>query len=107
MAEFLPKNLGEGQLPNSKTTLYTVPAGKTAIIRSILLVNTNASSRTVNIYANFSGTSRRIVPANYVLGGSAKMEDTSAVTLEAGDFIEGDASVAAQVDYIISGVQTA
>jgi hypothetical protein len=107
MAEFVPKNLGEGQLPNTKTTLYTVPDGKTAIIRSIVLVNSNTTTaRTVNLYVNFGAGSRRVIPPNSIMAASSKYEDVSALTLEAGDIIEGDADVAANVDYIISGVQS-
>lgn len=105
MAEFLPKALGDGQLPATKQTLYTVPVGKTAIIQSIVLVNTTGASKTVNIYVNLTGTSRRILPLNLAVMASAKVDDNTQVTLEAGDTIEGDCSVATSVDYVISGVQ--
>lgn len=105
MAEFLPKCLGDGQLPASKTTLYTVPAGKTAIINSIVLVNVAGASRTVNLYVNLSGVSRRILPQNLTLMAGAKIDDNTQITLEAGDLIEGDCSSATSVDYVISGVQ--
>jgi hypothetical protein len=107
MAEFLPKNLGEGRLPSPKGTLYTVPANKTVIVRSIILVNTHTTlSRTVNLYANFTGTSRHLIPIDSVIPPKGSLEFETPVTLEAGDLIEGDASAVTEVDYTISGVQT-
>ena len=104
MAEFLPKNLANGQLPNSKGTLYTVPTGNTSIAKSVVLVNTDSVERTVNLYVNFGTGSRRFIPKGLVLPAGAKFEDSSAITLEAGDFIEGDASAVSVIDFIVSGV---
>jgi hypothetical protein len=103
--EFIPKNLAEGQLPATKTTLYTVPALKTAIIQSICLVNVAGATRTVNIYYK-KGTSRRIIPQNLTLIAGAKVDDNTQITLDAGDQIEGDCSAATSVDFVISGVET-
>ncbi|GAG34514.1 unnamed protein product, partial [marine sediment metagenome] len=49
------------------------------------------------------GTSRRIVKA--VLGDEGWGEDEGETTLEAGDVIEGIASIASVVDYVISGIE--
>ncbi|TET16397.1 MAG: hypothetical protein E3J81_03170 [Dehalococcoidia bacterium] len=68
------KALADGQLAGSKATLYTTPASTTAIVKSITLVNTDSSARTVNLYVQRDGTnSRRIIPENLTLeanGGS-------------------------------------
>ena len=98
------KLLADGQLPNAKGTLYTVPASTTTIIKTITYVNTDSVTQDVNLYVN-NGTSRRIIPMNMELGIGylAVMDDE--LTLEAADLIEGDANTAAKVDYTISGIE--
>lgn len=89
-----------GQLPSSKGTLYTASA--TVIINSISLVNSDSVTRTVNLYIK-TGTSRRIIPVALSLAtGTAYIDDTVRC-LNNGDLIEGDASAASVVDYVISG----
>ena len=57
------KALADGQLAAAKGTLYTTPASTTTIVKSITLVNTDSSARTVNLYVQRDGTnSRRIIP---------------------------------------------
>ena len=101
-----PKSLADGQLAAAKATLYTVPASTETIITSIKLVNTDGSARTVNLYIKVSGgTSRRIIPKDMSLGAGYMCEEDQRFTLEAGDIIEGDASAATVVDYIIFGAE--
>ena len=101
------KNLGEGQLPDAKGTLYTVPAATQAIVREILCTNETAGDLTMNLYANFSGTSRRLTPVSVPIPASGQYKWRGVLTLETGDLVEGDASVATDVDYIISGAENA
>jgi len=103
---FTIKSLADGQLADAKATLYTVAASTQAIIKTITFVNTDDSARTVNLYIKVSeGTSRRIIPKNLSLGAAYCMVYDDELTLEAADIIEGDASVATKVDYIINGVE--
>lgn len=98
------KSLGDGQLASSKGTLYTVPASTSIILKSITLVNTDTSLRTVNLYVKPAAASRRIIPVDFELpAGQAQTFETE-VYLEAADLIEGDASVASKVDYVMSGI---
>jgi hypothetical protein len=100
------KNLYEGQLPDSKDTLYTVPADTSAIVVNITLVNTDSSARTVNLYYKKSGsTSRRIITKDLSLTAGVSHERKGRLTMGTGDEIEGDASVAAVVDVVISGLE--
>ena len=100
------KSLADGQLPNSKGTLYTVPAATQTIINRITLVNTNSSGETVNLYFKASGgTSRRIIPKNYTLAVDALFIMDDAITMEAADVIEGDTTTAAKVDFVVSGME--
>lgn len=100
-------SLADGQLPNAKGTLYTVPA-LTQVFLAGTLVNTDVSARTVNIYVKRSGsTSRRILPKDLSMAAGASVEfgrDGRPFALSAGDIVEGDASAATVVDYLIDGV---
>jgi hypothetical protein len=101
------KALANGQLASSKGTIYTVPGSTQTIVKSISLVNTDSVARTVNLYVNASGTSRRIIPKDLSLPAGATLEFDRVITLEAADIIEGDASAATVVDYVISGAENA
>jgi hypothetical protein len=105
MGAVTSKEMGDGQLPAVKGTLGTVPASKAWIVKSVTFVNTGAVTRTVNLYAKPSGSSsRRIIPKDLSLdAGDCYYETGLSVVLEAGGLIEGDASAAAEVDYMIGG----
>lgn len=94
-------------MPTSKTTVYTVPVGRSAILQNITCVNTGVTSVTVNITADFGSGSRNITPKNLTLPPGAKHEDAIGITLEAGDLLEVVAGASGQVDYILSGVEAA
>ncbi|MDQ1291034.1 MAG: hypothetical protein QG615_828 [Nitrospirota bacterium] len=99
------KSLAQGQLPNAKGTLYTA-AGQ-VIVRRINLVNTGAGINSVNVYKKTAaGTSKRIIPVALALdpGDQAICIEDDVMTLETGDLIEGDATNASEVDYVIDGV---
>jgi hypothetical protein len=99
------KNLGNGQLPSSTGDLYTVPAATTAWVKIITLVNTNTVAETVNLYyLKSGGTARRIVTMNYSLSAGYYLE-ASTISMGAGDKIQGDATDASKVDYVISGFE--
>lgn len=91
------------QLPNSKQTLYTVPASTIALVTSITLVNTGASLTCNLYYKRSGGTSRRIIPKDMTLTDKHACDEI--LTLRAGDVVEGDATTAAQVDYKINGAE--
>jgi len=101
------KALGDGQLPAAKGTLYTVPGATQAILRSVTLVNTDTVKRTVNLYVNRTGTSRRIIAVNQEIAAKSPTYVNVIVALEAGDLVEGDASAAVVVDYTLNGVENA
>ncbi len=61
------KQLADGQLPSSLGDLYT--SDSVDAITSIILVNTDSSARTVNLYLLPSGgTARRLIPKDLSLG---------------------------------------
>lgn len=96
--------LADGQLANSKGTIYTTPASTQVVVKNIILVNTDTSARTVNLYVKPGATSRRIIPKDLSLAAGAQFVMSDEITLEAADLIEGDASAATVVDYVINGI---
>ncbi|KKL68718.1 hypothetical protein LCGC14_2122170 [marine sediment metagenome] len=100
------KSLKDGQLPSSKTTLYTVPAATQTVINRIRLVNTNSTAETINLYFKASGgTSRRIIPEDYSLAAKALFVMDDVLTMEVSDVVEGDTTTVSKVDYVISGAE--
>ena len=98
------KTIGDGQLANTKGTLYTAPSSTQTIVKHITVVNTDSAARTFNLYFN-NGTSRQITAVDQSLAIGAIYEWDGTLTLEAGDLIEGVGEVASQLDYVISGVE--
>lgn len=100
------KVLADGQLGNAKATLYTVPALTKAYVKFFSVMNVSAGTENVTIYVNTSGTSRKIVYATLGVDEGARIVDKDeAITLEAGDLIEGFSSNATSVDYVITGAE--
>ncbi len=97
--------LADGRLPAATAALYTVPANAHALIKTITLTNTAAAIRTINLYMNTSGVNRRIMPENMSMEANWMFVYNDELTLEPGDSIQGDASVAACVDFAINGME--
>lgn len=104
MTVYAAKVLADGQLAVAKATLYTVPALKTAFVKMIRGSNVSTGKVTISLYLNTSGTSRRIWPP-IVLEKDESFLIDDIPELEAGDLIEGFATVAAAIDYVITGVE--
>jgi hypothetical protein len=104
-----PKSLADGQLPAAKATIYTCPGATTAMIRQIRCshVSGAATTETVKIFLKVSaGTSRLIGRA--MLDQDEQfhvLTDSEALSLEAGDVIEGSTTTATTVDYTITGAE--
>lgn len=76
------KQMAEGQLAASITDMFT--ADSADVITTIILVNTDSSARTVNLYLTPSGngTARRLIPVDCSLGiGSSLHWDGAKVTV--------------------------
>src|SRR5688572_23694334 len=99
------KALADGQLADSKGTIYTTPA-LTQTAAKVTLVNTGAGARTCNVYVKPGATSRRVAPVGLSLGVGESWT-SPLLTLSAGDLIEGDASVTAEVDFTVNGFEVA
>lgn len=102
------KNLAEGTLPSTTGSLYTVPASTSAVVLTINLVNSDSVTRTCNLYYLKSGSSQRLLtPENLSMDAGYQAPFKVKVTMAAGDSIRGDASAAAVVEYVVSGVEIA
>jgi hypothetical protein len=98
------KKLAEVALSATTTTvLYTAPASTTAILKEIVLCNTDTVDRTVTIQAGSgTGVASRILSAYIVKAGTTSIFTFSTVVLT-GETITGGASAASVVGCKISG----
>lgn len=96
------KVLYDGQLPTGKTTLFTCPANSSAVIKTMTFKNTAGTDKTIAIYLNTSGSSRKISP-DTIIAGDTHVYDES-YSMEAGDTIEGETQTINTVDAYIGGV---
>jgi hypothetical protein len=106
MPIFTAKPLGDGQLPTTKGTLYTVPASTTAYVKRVAFFNTNATEQTILVYLNLSGVSR--LWRRYVLAQNESadlLEHGDALLLAAGDLLEAQTTTGSAVDYIVMGIE--
>ena len=104
--EFVPSNLANGVAATSPTTVFTVPANATAMMRSILLVNKSASevNVTVKVRIGASGSELNVVPPGMKMRAYTKYDDNSVISLPENSLIIVSASAATSIDFIISGV---
>jgi len=106
---FQEKNLGQAQIASgSNTTLYTVPASTTAIVKDMQIVNTTGSSATITIWLDPDGTTADdttalikdwAVPANDFLHWSGFK------VMEAGATIKATAGTASAITVTIDGAE--
>jgi len=99
----LGKQLADGQLPAAEGDLYACPADTRAFVKSISCTNTSAANtNTVTLYLKpTGGTSRRLV--RVPLSSNDQLYYLAPETLDTADAIRGEATNAAEVDYVISG----
>lgn len=93
------KRLAAGTLSDSNTTLCTVPASTTTIVKSLALCNTTARAVTVTLKLNgIEIMAGKSLAANetYILSSLDQI-------IGAAELIEGSASAAASIKYYISG----
>jgi hypothetical protein len=93
-----------GQLAVASAALYT--ATVPTIVKYASYVNVSAAAVTANLFFKPSGgTARRISPMDVAMAVKFQVEFTGTITMATGDSIEGNASIAASVDYALFGVQ--
>lgn len=96
----------DGQLPNSKAAILTVPGATSYYLKTFFLFNTNAATQTILLYINSSGTSRQFARIVLAQNESADIiEQGESIELAAADTIEAVTTTASAVDYTITGVK--
>lgn len=105
-----PKRLYQGQPGTAETTLYTVPASVSTIIKEIILCNTTSTAATISISAVPSGGTAGV--ANRIIAGfSVAANDTKTVplstVLNTGDFLSALQGTASAITVTTSGVEMA
>lgn len=98
------KVLSQTQLPNAAAAQYTVPGATSAIVRSIVLVNTSASPVIVSLFVNGSGAANKILDA-YSIPANTRVELNAVMTLAATNTIQGVAGTAAVVTMSVFGLE--
>lgn len=99
------KKLYQGQLAAAAATLYTAPAGTSAIVRSIRVVNTDTVPRWFILYQSGAAAANQIT-GRMVLGPNEVYIDSGPVCVGAADTLRGVAEVAAALTCTISGVES-
>jgi len=101
-----PKSLSRNQLTASAVTQYTVPGSTTTRVTELLITNTDTIQHTITVHFVPSGGSadatNQVLPATPVEASEALIVPLNTI-LAAGDFIAALASVASQVNLLISG----
>ena len=97
-----PKKLYAGLPGTASTTLYTVPANTTTIVKNIVLCNTTGTAATVTLTAG----GQTIINAFSIEANNTKTLDLSLV-MAATDTITGLQVTASAVSVYVSGVEVA
>jgi hypothetical protein len=105
MATVTPKRLYLGQPGTSATTLYTVPANTTTILKSIVMTNTTGTAATVTIGINGTAAANQIVPAVSVGANDTKIVDGVNIILNTGDTLQALQGTASAITLVISGAE--
>lgn len=99
------KQLADGQLASSIGDLYT--ADSADVVTSIILVNTDTSARTVNLYLTPSGgTARRLIPKDTSLGVGYSLHfsgDKVSIIDPAGGLVTSFGTYISSITFIIDG----
>ena len=94
-----------GQLGTTEADIWGPPEDKSAIVKNIRLVNTDASDpATINLYVTKDGgTKRAILPIDVTLPAKQLLIDDDELTMKDGDQIRG-LRTGAIVEIVISGI---
>lgn len=98
------KVLAQGQPGVATAAIYTVPGATQSIVRSIVIVNTDAAPRTVDLFVNGSAEANRILPTTTLAVGE-RIELNTIICLAAANTIQAKADVAAKVTISFFGLE--
>ena len=100
------KKLGQGVLTGAATqdTMYTVPASTEAIVKLIVIVNTDSSNCTVEVWHDGHADTNAILPSITIEAGGW-LELDGPFTMEAADTLQAEGSAATSLTYTVYGVE--
>lgn len=103
-----PKRLVQAELGNASTTLYTVPASTSTIVKDMWLCNASGSSRTVTVDLVKSGGSvgdaSKVYAAN-TLAANTTLGVRCSLVMETGDTLRAHADSTGAIGFNVSGVE--
>ena len=91
------------QLTTDVTTIYTAPSGKRAQIGTILIHNTDTSTRDVRVFSNTNANTGRILFIALDASETYEFSPKVPFTLEANQTLRANASANAVVNTLIFG----
>lgn len=107
MATISPIKIAQGGIGTTLSTLYTVPAASTLIIKDFDICNTTALVLTVTVYlvpsGGAAGTNNTIVPA-YAIPANGMIQWAGTQVLNTGDSIQVIASATGSTINISGGI---
>jgi hypothetical protein len=110
VAVYTPKRLGQAQASTSDSTLYTVPASTSAIIKEIVVCNTTSGSVAFDVAfvaaGGSVGDSTRVIRNHTIQAYSTVIYAFSQV-LATGGFVSAKAGTATSLTVTASGVEFA
>lgn len=109
MAVFTPRRFsGPAFASTSATSVYTVPAGRTAAFKQVVFNNTGAASATVTMHLVPNGasatTSNQVISA-LTIAGNSQIIWSADLPMVAGDGISVLASIANAITVTTSGIE--
>lgn len=109
MAVFTPKRLaGPAFLTTSAAAVYTVPAGKTGVVKQIILNNTGSSGTTVAAHivpnAGSPSTGNQII-TGLAIAGNSQIIWAADIPLAVGESVQLLAANASTVTATVSGIE--
>lgn len=104
MADTAKRLYGPALLPNAAATIYTVPAGVTAIVRYLRIVNTDPSSIiAVTMSLGGDAAANRLLATSIAAG--ALLEQAVFIPMDAGDTLRAFAGTANVLAVIVAGIE--
>jgi hypothetical protein len=104
MADTAKRLYGPAQLATTATTVYTVPAATTTILRYIRIVNTSGTDRAVTLSIGTDAAATRIF-AGMTVPASGAVDWSGFIPLAAAEIIQGFAAAASALTATIAGVE--
>ena len=111
MAVFTPKRLaGPAFLTTSAAAVYTVPAGKTGVVKQIILNNTSSSATTVAAHvvpnAGTASTGNQVI-TGLSIAGNSQIIWAADIPLAVGESVQLLATNASTVTATLTGIEIA